>query len=111
MLHKTLVTQIVIALALLPSVGKAGPAQCFMHGIIVPTAGNMEKASLSDMIRLRFDASEKAKCEQMMTAYCTYNVKEKQYSPARLKGSFKPDIDKSDEFQYTFTEKCSLITE
>ena len=60
------------------------------------------------MIRLHFDADEKAKCEQMMESYCVHNVKEKDYSPVRLKGSFKPDVDKSDETLYTFSESCKL---
>ncbi len=90
---------------------QAGLSRCFMHGIITPKFENTEKTSLSDMIRLHFDVSsadDKAKCEQMMEAYCIHNVKAKDYSPVRLKGSFKPDVEKSAETNYTFTEKCKL---
>lgn len=89
----------------------AGKARCFMHGIMVPRLENKEKTSLSDMIRLHFDVSEpedQKKCEQFMESYCVHNVKEKDYSPERLKGSFKPDIDKSEETTYTFTQACKL---
>ncbi|MCO5143292.1 MAG: hypothetical protein M9962_09410 [Oligoflexia bacterium] len=89
----------------------AGPPKCFLHGVITPTGDNKEKTSLSDMIRMHFDAAEKAKCEQMMTAYCTYNVKDKKYSPERLQGVFKADVDKSDESRYTFNYKCKLNIE
>lgn len=93
------------------TISHAGDARCFMHGIITPTTENREKASLSDMIRMRFDAKEKAKCEQMMTSYCTHHIRNKDYSPARLKGSFKPDMDKSEEYIYTYTEKCKIVEE
>ena len=63
------------------------------------------------MIRMRFDADEQIKCEQMLKAYCQYNVKEKNYSPTRLKGSFKPDIEKTEEVKYTFDSKCKLLTD
>jgi len=92
----------------------AGNARCFLHGIIVPKLENKEKTSLSDMIRLHFDVKtpeDKAKCEQLMESYCTHNVKNKGYSPTRLKGSFKPDVEKSDETNYKFTESCKLETE
>jgi hypothetical protein len=89
----------------------AGIARCFMHGIMVPRLETKEKTTLSDMLRLHFDVStpeDKAKCEQMMESYCVHNVKGKDYSGARLKGSFKPDIDKSEETTYHFTESCKL---
>ncbi len=63
------------------------------------------------MIRMRFDADTQSKCELMMKAYCQYNVKEKDYSPTRLKGSFKPDVEKTEETPYTFDAKCKLLTE
>jgi hypothetical protein len=97
-------------LALAPT-ANAGLARCFMHGIMVPRLENKEKTTLSDMIRLHFDVStpeDQKKCEQMMESYCVHNVKEKYYSPERLKGSFKPDIDKSEEITYTFTDSCKL---
>ncbi len=90
---------------------QAAPPRCFMHGIMTPKYENKEKTSLSDMIRLHFDISspeDKAKCEEMMESYCIHNVKSQDYSPARLKGSFKPDVDKSEETTYHFTEECKL---
>lgn len=78
---------------------------------MTPKLENNEKTTLSDMIRLHFDVSspdDKPKCEQMMESYCIHNVKGKDYSPIRLKGSFKPDVEKSEETNYTFTEKCKL---
>lgn len=90
---------------------QAAPARCFLHGIVVPKSETKEKTSLSDMIRLHFDVSspdDKAKCEQMMESYCIHNVKGKGYSPTRLKGSFKPDMDKTVETTYTFRESCKL---
>lgn len=96
---------------LLSSAAFAGPPKCFMHGIISPVGENKEKPSLSDMIRLHFDATEKAKCEQMMSAYCQYNVKDKSYSAARLKGVFSPDTDKAEEYNYTYTDKCKIQTD
>lgn len=89
----------------------AGPARCFMHGVMVPKLENKEKTSLSDMIRLHFDADDKAKCEQLMEAYCYHNIKSKDYSPAKITGSFKPDVDKSEETSYHFTESCKLETD
>lgn len=89
----------------------AGQARCFLHGIIVPKLENKEKTSLSDMIRLHFDVKnpdDKVKCETLMESYCTHNVKNKGYSPVRLKGSFKPDVEKSEETVYKFTESCKL---
>lgn len=89
----------------------AGPPRCFLHGIITPKVDNKAKTSLSDMLRLHFDISnpdDKAKCEQMMESYCINNVRNKDYSPTRLKGSFKPDVDKSEETSYKFSESCKL---
>ena len=100
-----------IAVFLSSLAAQAAPARCFMHGIMVPKLENKEKTSLSDMIRLHFDVSSKddqAKCEQMMESYCVHNIKNKDYSPVRLKGSFKPDSDKSEETTYKFTENCKL---
>jgi hypothetical protein len=88
---------------------QAGNPRCFLHGIITPENG--EKKSVSDMIRLHFDANDKAKCELMMTNYCKFNVYEKDYSPTRLKGSFKPDVDKTEENIYRFDRKCKLLTD
>lgn len=102
------------ALAACTKSADAGQARCFMHGIMVPKTDNKEKTSLSDMLRLHFDVKnpdDKGKCEQLMEAYCVHNVKNKGYSPARLKGSFKPDVDKSDETSYKFSESCKLETE
>ena len=90
---------------------QAGPPRCFMHGIMTPKLENKAKTSLSDMIRLHFDITnpdDQAKCEQMMESYCINNIKKKDYSPVRLKGSFKPDTDKSEETSYKFTETCKL---
>lgn len=84
----------------------AGP-RCYLHGIIVPENG--EKTSLSDMIRMHFDADNKPKCELMLKNYCQYNIYEKDYSPVRLKGSFKPDVKKRKEFVYHFDRKCKLL--
>jgi hypothetical protein len=81
-----------------------------MHGIITSVTGN-EKPSVSDMIRLHFDSTTKKKCELMMKSYCQHNVKEKDYSPLRLKGTFKPDVEKSEEHAYGFDKKCNLITD
>ncbi len=92
----------------------AGQARCFMHGIIVPKLDNKEKTSLSDMLRLHFDVKkpeDQAKCEQLMESYCVHNVKNKGYSPARLKGSFKPDVEKTEEITYRYTESCKLETD
>ena len=93
---------------------QAGLARCFMHGIMTPKIENKEKTSLSNMIRLHFDIAspdDKGKCEQMMESYCVHNVKGKDYSPDRLKGSFKPDVDQSDETTYRFNESCKLETD
>ncbi len=98
----------VVALALLSQTAQAGGPRCFLHGIVTPTYENKEKTSLSDMIRMHFDADNKAKCEQMMTAYCQYNIREKGYSPTRLKASFKPDMDKSEEYNYSLKENCKI---
>ncbi len=103
-----------IALGTWSSVASAGNARCFLHGIIVPKLENKEKTSLSDMLRLHFDVKtpeDLGKCETLMESYCTHNVKNKGYSPARLKGSFKPDVDKSEETNYKFTESCKLDTD
>ena len=81
-----------------------------MHGMI-SSEGEKQKPAVSDMIRLHFDADNKAKCELMMKSYCLYNVKEKEYSPVGLKGTFKPDVDKDKEYAYGFTAKCKLITD
>ncbi|MGZ3695395.1 MAG: hypothetical protein ACXWQO_14860 [Bdellovibrionota bacterium] len=92
----------------------AGNPRCFLHGIIQPVTDNKEKTSLSDMIRMNFDIKnpeDKAKCEQMLTAYCQYNVKDKDYSPLRLKASFTPDIDKSETFNYKLSERCKLVVD
>lgn len=99
------------SLAAAPQNALAGNARCFMHGIIVPKLDNKEKTSLSDMLRLHFDVKtpqDKAKCEQLMEAYCFHNVKNKGYSPVRLKGSFKPDVEKSEETIYKFPENCKI---
>lgn len=87
----------------------AGPARCFLHGIITPLYENKEKTTLSDMIRMHFDADDRAKCELMITNYCQYHIREKGYSPTRLKGSFKVDVDKSEETTYTIAENCKLL--
>lgn len=87
----------------------AGPPRCFLHGIITPLYENREKTTLSDMIRMHFDAGDKAKCELMISNYCQYHIREKGYSPTRLKGSFKADIDKSEETTYTLAENCKLV--
>jgi hypothetical protein len=92
----------------------AGSARCFMHGMIVPKVDNKEKTSLSDFLRLHFDVKtpeDKDKCERMMGSYCENNVKRKGYSPLRLKGSFKPDVEKTEETTYRFTENCKLETD
>jgi hypothetical protein len=85
----------------------AGGPRCYLHGIIVPENG--DKASISDMIRMHFDADNKHKCELMMKNYCQYNIYEKDYSPVRLKGSFKPDASKPEETVYHFDRKCKLL--
>lgn len=97
-----------LGVAMFASPAQAAAPRCFMHGIITPKYDNKEKPSLSDMLRLNFDAATQAKCEQMMTAYCLEHVKGKGYSPARLIGSFKIDNDKSDEVIYSFKENCKL---
>jgi hypothetical protein len=99
-----------LILCFLFSEAHAGKPKCFMHGIITSVSGN-EKPSVSDMIRLHFDADNKKKCELMMKSYCQYNVREKDYSPLRLKGTFKPDVDKEKEFTYGFDAKCKLQSE
>ena len=86
----------------------AGGTRCFVHGVITPIYENKEKTSLSDMLRLNFDADTRAKCEQMMSAYCQYNIKDKNYSPTRLTAYFKADMDKSETINYTFSEKCKI---
>ena len=103
-----------LALGAFPLASEAGQARCFMHGIIVPKLDNKEKTSLSDMLRLHFDVSkpeDKGKCERLMGAYCEEHVGKKSYSPLRLRGSFKPDVEKSEETIYKFTEKCKLETD
>ena len=93
---------------LLSSKGFAGPPRCFMHGVMVPRYDPADNNTMSNMLRLNFDANDKTKCEQMMMAYCQENVKGQNYSPIRLKASFKPDVDKTDETTYEFTEGCKL---
>jgi hypothetical protein len=100
-----------LALFFLSPPAFAASAKCFLHGLISPSSGNLEKSSVSDMIRMRFDADNQPKCEKMLKAYCQYNVKEKNYSPSRLKGSFKPDTEKTEEVKYTFDAKCKLLTD
>ena len=110
LIRKFLLLPAAMGILLLPVLAypaEAGGARCFMHGIITPPSA--KKSLLSDMIRLHFDADDKKKCEEMMSAYCEYHVKEKEYSTARLKGSFKPDVEKTDETTYKFTDKCKLI--
>lgn len=99
------------ALLIASTTAHAGLARCFVHGIITPKLENKAKTSLSDMLRLHFDVKtpeDKAKCEQMMESYCIHNIKAKDYSPTRLKASFKPDVEKSEETVYKFTEGCKL---
>ena len=106
--NKTLTLGLVLGAMIFSLSAIAGPTRCFMHGIITPKYDNKEKTSLSDMLRLNFDAATQAKCEQMMTAYCIEHIKGKGYSPVRLTGSFKPDNDKSDEVIYHYKENCKL---
>jgi len=89
----------------------SGSPRCFLHGVLVAAAGNEEKPSLSDMIRLNFDADNKEKCERIMTSYCNYSVKDKNYSPVRIKGSFKPNGEGAEEFRYSFSQDCTLQSE
>lgn len=100
--------RLALGLFVFTNAAEAGPPRCFLHGIATPVYENKEKTSLSDMIRMHFEANEKSKCEQMMTAYCQYNIKDKGYSPTRLKASFKPDIDKPEEFSYSLSENCKI---
>jgi hypothetical protein len=114
--NRSLIFLLALGLALLlePQVAVAAPALCFLHGIITPRYETKEKTSLSDMLRIHFDiskAEEKAKCEQMMESYCLHNIFEKDYSPLLIKGSFKPDSDKPEGTNYTFSEKCKLQAE
>jgi hypothetical protein len=83
-------------------------ARCFVHGIIVPRYDTGDANSLSNMLRLNFEATDKPKCEIMMAAYCEENIRKQNYSPIRLKGSFKPDVDKTDETTYEFLENCKV---
>jgi hypothetical protein len=98
----------VLTLVFAAATAEAGSPRCFLHGIITPIYENKDKSSLSDMIRMHFEAADKAKCEQMMSAYCQYHVKDKGYSPTRLKASYKPDTDKSEEFTFSLSEGCKL---
>jgi len=83
-------------------------AKCFLHGMIRPTGGNTAKPSISDMIRLHFDANDRKKCEVMMANYCQFNVREKEYTPEELIGTFKPDPNGKEEITYSFDKKCKL---
>lgn len=89
---------------------EAASAKCFMHGMITPKDSTV-KSSVSDMIRLHFDANNRKKCELMMRNYCIFNIIEKDYSPERLKGTFKPDVEKDKEYIYGFNSKCKLLND
>jgi hypothetical protein len=90
---------------------RAGDSRCFLHGTIVPNEDNDEKPSMFDMIRMRFDADNKSKCEKMLFSYCYNNVMLKKYLANRLKGSFKPDMDKKEEYRYHFDKKCRPVSD
>ena len=108
---KTFTFGLALSVMFISSNALAGLPRCFMHGIITPKYDNKEKTSLSDMLRLNFDAATKLKCEQMMIAYCLEHIKGKGYSPTRLSGTFKPDYDKSEEYIYRYKENCKLETD
>ena len=96
------------AIGMLASAGlaQAGNPRCYMHGIIT---ADKAKPVLSDMIRLHFDADDLKKCKELMQGYCELQVVGKHYSPARLQGSFKPDVEKEPDVKIRFDAKCKLI--
>lgn len=106
---KRIIRILCLGFALCPGLALAGAPRCYLHGIIIPENG--EKKSMSDMIRMHFDANNKAKCELMLKSYCDNHIYRKDYSPVRLKASFKADVDKPAETAYTFNRKCKLLNE
>lgn len=90
---------------------QAGDAKCYLQGIISAVGSNEAKPSITDMLRMNFDANNKAKCEEMLKSYCFYNIREKSYTPVKLKAIFKPDVDKSEVTNYRFNSKCKLLVD
>jgi hypothetical protein len=98
---------LIFGLFVLSEVSHAATPRCFLYGVLLHADGNAAQPSFSDMIRLNFEASGKVRCEQIMESYCSYNVKEKGYSPAKLRGVFKEDAGSSGEEQkYQFNSDC-----
>lgn len=94
--------------------GPGGRARCILHGMIYPKYDTQQKSTFSDMIRLHFDVKDpedKQKCEDLLSSYCRHNVVAEQYIPTKLRGSFKPDTDNTEETVYGFTETCALTRE
>ena len=106
---KALITILAMgASSIFSSPANSGNSRCFLHGVLVAAKDREEKKSITDMIRLNFEADVKEKCERVMTSYCNYNVQMKGYSPIKLNGSFKPDTDGRDEFKYSFSSECKI---
>lgn len=87
----------------------AGDSRCYLQGTVSAVGANEAKPSITDMLRMKFDADNRAKCEEMLKSYCFYQLKEKDFSPVKLKASWKPDLDKKEEYTYSFNAKCKLI--
>ena len=86
---------------------EAGKPRCFLSGVMVPKS-KKDDSNLGNQIRLSFDADERAKCEQMISAYCTYNVVGENYLPTRLQSYFKPDEEKDEKINFVLTDKCKI---
>jgi hypothetical protein len=112
---RKLLTVLIPALAfgLFPRTSFATPGKprCYVHGYIVPSGQRDEKVTLTDMVRLNFEADSKEGCEQLMARYCGNNVKSEGYLPTKIEGSFKPDRQGTEELRYRFTQDCSLQSE
>jgi hypothetical protein len=102
---------VILAMLLSSFFSPARPSapHCYLHGILVPERESAEKPSITDMIRLHFDADSKEKCERMMASYCYANVKTRGYLPTRLVGVYKPDYDGREETKYRLSPECTLI--
>ena len=90
---------------LFPAEGHA--SRCFLSGALVSDQ-NSAKPTLSDALRVNFDADNRRKCEAMMESYCFYNVKSESYSPSRIKGLFRQSHNDKEEARYWFSSDCKL---
>ncbi len=62
------------------------------------------------MLRLHFDATDKASCIRLINSYCRYNVRDQGYSPRDLDAFFKPDVDKDEKTTFNLSENCRVTS-